>query len=492
MSLFLKIFLSFWLAQLIIVGTLFGWTWATQQGPSEQHMRRVVLRALRFRADAAANTYDLKGAEGLRKMWREPRRRGWDKNDNDKDDDDLSPPRPSLFHMQPDSDPKNPQWKLLAGPQLPPNVNVILQRAHTEPPGVWVAANGVYWGAHEVSTPSGGTYILVDQLRRRWFNYGPWNEFLRFSWDNVFRLLVVLGTTGIVCYALARHFAAPASRLRFATQKFASGDLAARVGTKGGRDELNQLGQDFDRMAERIENLVRSERRLLADISHELRSPLARLNVALDLAESEPIADSTANHLVRIRREGERLNDLIGQLLTLTRLENLLESGESNLDLQPVDLASLTEEVAEDAEFEAQQQNRHVSWKVPALGSRRIAGDAELLRRALENVVRNAVKYTAEATTVEINLEYDEAESMARWRIRDHGTGVPQEALNQLFRPFYRVADARDRKSGGVGLGLAIAERSVRLHGGKLFAENVPTGGFLVTISLPVIKGEAA
>jgi two-component system sensor histidine kinase CpxA len=485
MSLFLKIFLSFWLAQLIIVGTLFGWTWATQQGPSEQHMRRVVLRALRFRADAAATTYDLKGEDGLRKLWRDSRRR-----DRDDDDNDLNLPRPSLFRMRPGSDPKNPEWQLLAGPELPPNVQIILQRAHTEPPGVWVAANGVYWGAHEVSTPSGGTYVLVDQLRRRWFNYGPWNEFLRFSWDNVIRLFVVLGTTGIVCYALARHFAAPASRLRFATQKFASGDLAARVGppSRGGRDELSQLGQDFDRMAERIENLVRSERRLLADISHELRSPLARLNVALDLAESEPIAGSTANHLGRIRREGERLNDLVGQLLTLTRLENLLERGESNLVLQPVDLATLTEEVAEDAQFEAQQQNRSVKWSVPPLGTRRIAGDAELLHRALENVVRNAVKYTAENTTVEINLEYDAAESIARWRIRDHGSGVPQEALDQLFRPFYRVADARDRKSGGVGLGLAIADRSIRLHGGKLFAENAPEGGLLVTISLPVVK----
>jgi two-component system sensor histidine kinase CpxA len=262
------------------------------------------------------------------------------------------------------------------------------------------------------------------------------------------------------------------------------------------RDELASLAADFDVMAEKIQSLVDSQRRLLGDISHELRSPLARLNVALELARQRSGAEATSA-LERIQREAEILNEMIGQLLALTRLE----SGTDEILKTQFDLASLVRDVAGDADFEARSRERSV--KCEANESCRVVGNEQLLRRAVENVVRNAVQYTAVGTEVEVKLECvaaeeesDEKTSSSKHKVqsskhgavitvRDHGAGVPESALGKIFRPFYRVDDARDREAGGVGLGLAIAERAVRLHGGTVVASNAADGGLVVTINLP-------
>ncbi len=294
-------------------------------------------------------------------------------------------------------------------------------------------------------------------------------------------LIVAALVSGLVCFLLARYLAAPIGRLRLAVESYAAGDLDQRVGPSLGRrkDEIADLAGAFDRMAERLQELMTSQKQLLSDASHELRSPLARLQVALGLARQRA-GGRVDVELDRIEREADRLNDLIGQLLSLARLE----SGVDPAEREPVDLVELLETVAADADFEARARNRRVGIEkaVPATTH----ASASLLHSALENVVRNAVKYTEEGTTVTLSVDRDPDRS--GWlviKVRDRGPGVPAEVLPRLFEPFVRVGDARDRASGGYGLGLAIAERAVRLHGGRMSARNEPAGGLTVTISLP-------
>lgn len=280
-----------------------------------------------------------------------------------------------------------------------------------------------------------------------------------------------------------RYATMPLRRLRNVTQQLAGGDLSARVGEglvhrKG---EVADLGRDVDRMAERIESLVGAHQRLIRDVSHELRSPLARLNVALELARQSAGPGHSAP-FDRIERESDRLNELIGQLLMLTRLES--ESGSVKRD--ELDITALVAEIAKDADFEAKNNNRQVI----ASASERIMlnGNSELLRQAIENLVRNAVRYTEQETSVEISLKRKTANGRcwAHIEVRDHGPGVPESALFDIFRPFYRVNDARERQSGGTGVGLAISDRAVRLHGGSLRAFNAPGGGLVMEIELPL------
>ena len=240
-------------------------------------------------------------------------------------------------------------------------------------------------------------------------------------------------------------------------------------------------------MAGRIETLVKAQSRLLNDISHELRSPLARLNVALGLARQRSGPESAAM-LERIELEASRLNELIGRLLTLARLED----GEQRVPPMPVPLNDVVLNVAEDAEFEAQARHCHVRSEIPA-GSWAVRGDASLLHSAIENVVRNAIRYTHEGTTVAITLEKVENVKgrEAVVRVTDCGDGVPADALEKLFQPFYRLDDARGRQTGGVGLGLAITERAVRFHGGRVAATNRAEGGLMVEIHLPLMPDEA-
>ena len=297
-------------------------------------------------------------------------------------------------------------------------------------------------------------------------------------------IFIAILSSGLVCSLLARYLTSPVVRLRAATQKLAAGDLTARAGVPrpGRHDELAELVRDFDTMADRLEKSVKAQARLLNDISHELRSPLARLNVALGLSRqrSGPEAQSS---LERIELEANRLNELIGRLLTIARLE----SGDQTMQKVPIDLQELIREIAQDAEFEAQSRKCHVD--VTKVDDCMVMGDPALLRSAIENVVRNAIHYTREGTDVQIRLECRQGTTgtEAVIKISDSGPGVPEEALDKLFRPFYRIDDARGRQTGGVGLGLAITERAVRLHGGTIQASNRNEGGLMIEIRLPAL-----
>src|ERR1700722_6598890 len=300
-------------------------------------------------------------------------------------------------------------------------------------------------------------------------------------------LIIGVITSGLVCYLLAWYLTKPIIRLRAATRQLAAGDLTARSGSPAGkrRDEVAGLVRDFDAMAERLEMLVKAQSRLLNDISHELRSPLARLNVALGLARQRAGVES-ADMLDRIELEASRLNELIGRILTLARLED----GEQDVPQTPVPLDEIVTNVAEDAEFEAQARHCHVHTAIPE-GDWAVRGNASLLHSAVENVVRNGIRYTQEGSSVEIELAREKSAGGAEavLRVSDSGPGVPEDALGKLFQPFYRLDDARGGLAGGVGLGLAITERAVRFHGGKVSASNRAEGGLMVEIRLPLIAG---
>ncbi|HMF91784.1 MAG TPA: ATP-binding protein [Candidatus Angelobacter sp.] len=324
------------------------------------------------------------------------------------------------------------------------------------------------WGRPVIS-PSGRRYIFVVRFRQP---TGP-PGFL-----TPVRIGVSILIAGLVCYLLGLYLTLPLKKLQSTVKAFAGGNLDVRVGPEIGHrhDELADLGREFDEMAERIAALISSQKRLLADISHELRSPLARLTVALELARKNTNGKGFVA-LDRIEQESERVNKLVGQLLALTRLE----SGAERVPPETVVFEELVQQVVDDASFEARPLHKEV--RAIGLEQCRVRGSAELLRSAVENVVRNGIRYTAEGTAVEVTLRWHMETAVLT--VRDRGPGVPEAELQHIFEPFYRVSEARERTSGGVGLGLSIAERTVKLHGGTIRAENV-LGGLLVTIELPL------
>ncbi len=293
-------------------------------------------------------------------------------------------------------------------------------------------------------------------------------------------LLVAALAGGLVCLLLARYLAAPIERLRRATLAYAAGDFSQRVGPTLGvrRDEIVDLAYALDHMAERLDGLLRSQKELLRDVSHELRSPLARVQAALGLARQHS-AGAVAGELDRIEHEAERLGELIGQILSLSRLE----SGAGLSVREPVVLNELLREVADDAALEAQARGCKVQVFASIAAS--VEGDPTLLHSAVENVLRNAVRHTRPGTEVTVVLAADPGGGYSI-DVEDRGAGVPEEMLPRIFEPFVRVGEARDRASGGYGLGLAIARRAVQAHRGQIRAANRPGGGLAITIRLPV------
>jgi two-component system OmpR family sensor kinase len=330
--------------------------------------------------------------------------------------------------------------------------------------------------AREVSAPSGERYLLFAAASTEPRRYGrragapqPW-------------VLIVMGAVaGLAASALlAWYFARPIRSLRWAFRAAAEGRLDTRVRPlmKGRRDEIADLGEDFDLMAGQLQKLVAAQRRLLHDVSHELRSPLARLQAAIGLVRQDP--SRLEGSLERIEREVTRLDTLVGEVLTLARLEGGTASGA----LETLDLADLVASVASDARFEAEASGRRLE-----LGSAdrvSVRGRAELLHRAVENVIRNAVKYTAEGTAVQVELATLASPPRALLTVRDQGPGVPAGELERIFEPFYRASG--DPGAKGFGLGLAIAQAAVLSHHGSIRAGNADGGGLRVEIELALAE----
>lgn len=302
----------------------------------------------------------------------------------------------------------------------------------------------------------------------------PWVFSLRFG--------IALLVSGFVCFWLAWYLARPVKRLREASRRLSEGELDVRVAASIGRrrDEIADLGRDFDSMAEHLQVLISAQNQLLSDVSHELRSPLARLQVALGLARKKAGAQ-VAPELDRIEREAERLNELVSQVLTLARLET--EGINAKEDY--VDIAVLLDEIAQDAKFESIGRNRQI--RVSCESSPTLVANTELLHRALENIIRNAMHYTADDTQVEVSLRDDPVHNgWLNILVCDRGPGVRENQLPTLFEPFVRISESRNRKSGGYGLGLAIAKRAIQLHGGEITAKNLSGEGLCISILLPV------
>jgi len=338
-------------------------------------------------------------------------------------------------------------------------------------------------GALVLVAPGGSTYhVVIGPVHDRPRLFGE----LELPGVPLTLLAIALVVSGAVCYVLARYLAAPVDRLRLATRRLAAGDLNVRVlpALKGRQNDLGLLAADLDTMAERLRLLLEAKQQLLRDVSHELRSPLARLQLALSLARREEGA--VERNLERIECEAARLEALIARTLKLVSLERPVHA----LERSSVDVGELLRAIVADVAIEADAQGCLV--QVRAQGPAPVWGDPELLRSAFENVIRNAVRYSPADAVVGIAADRVAGEGqqggLVEVVIRAQGCGVPEQELGRIFEPFYRVDAARGHgRAGGEGLGLAIASRAVALHGGHIAARNAEGGGLSVTITLPAM-----
>lgn len=446
MSLFLKIFLWFWLAMAMVVGAVFLVSWSTQNEPIRRQWQTAVAESTQIQTQNATQIYENEGEKGLDVFLQRL-----------ENSDRVVTTGFFLGDRQ------------ISGGELPGNIEELVKTTLESDKVEYNVTETETLFAEKVLLKNGQPAVFAIQWERPRFPQTDWKI-------RILQILAAIFTTGLVCYGLAQYLVAPIVKLQLATKNLADGELQTRIEIKR-RDELGRLAQDFNQMAKRIESLVFSQKTLNRDISHELRTPLARLGVALELARKKSNGEANP-HLERIERESYRLNEMISQILTLSKLE----TGLGNFQASRVNLSKIVKEVVEDANFETSNENKQV--EILENQEAYVEGNEGLLQSAIENIVRNAVKYTPENSVVKVTLTKENG--TAKISVRDFGNGVEENKLKDLFRPFYRVDEARERKSGGVGLGLAITERAVTAHGGKVWAENAADGGLIVKINLPI------
>jgi two-component system sensor histidine kinase CpxA len=475
-SLFVRIFVLFWIAMALIVGGSIAVTFtvAAREYESRELQRRPAAIAIQ------ASEVLGKGGVAALKKWLSA-------NEHSIADRDLyiigpdgrdilgrrlsesAARRLEFFNREsmsePDSEPSSSPSLSLSPPPLPPPLppprNFRPQRA-----------------APQIVAPDGSTYTVL-LVPRRPSIFGA----LSLPGISLMILCIALSVSAFASWWLAQHLSAPIRRIQEGARALASENLDARggaslrvsAGFEDRKDELAVLARDFDAMADGLIANRAAVTRLLRDISHELRSPLARMRLAVGLAR-RPTADSE-RQLDRLEREIERLDDLISQVLKLARLNGT----DAPIEREPVDMDEMIEEIVHDANFEGAAKGCKVS--VEGSAGRTVNGNRELLRSAIENVLRNAVRYSPPGAPVEVAVERGDAGLAVS--IRDRGPGVPAADLERIFEPFFRVAESRDRDSGGEGIGLAITSQVMRAHGGSATAGNRPAGGLEVRLGLP-------
>jgi two-component system sensor histidine kinase CpxA len=365
----------------------------------------------------------------------------------------------------------DPEGRDIVGRGVPPGAEKVLAKARAT--GETQFHIGLLWTGAAVDGRPDGNYILVAKVIIPYrFLLGGMLEMTVLQW-----ILPALAGA-LLCLFLARHLASPIRTLQSVAGRIADGDFSVRASPAMGsrKDELADLARDFDKMADRIQSLLRKQLELLGDISHELRSPLTRLGVSLEL-----VRRGKTDAVERMQADLDRLDILIGQILTLTRLQT---RGDPKTET-PVNLRSILESVAEDARFEVEEAGKSVV--ISRAEDCWLKGDPALLRSCIENVVRNAVHYTMPHTEVALSLDVvRNGSDSARILVADHGAGVPPDALAHIFEPFYRVTEAHEHQTGGSGLGLSIAQRIAIVHGGNIRARNRAGGGLEIEILLPV------
>jgi two-component system OmpR family sensor kinase len=442
-SIFLRIFLLFLLAMTLIVGSSIATTFTIASRDNES------LDALR-RPSAAIQASEVLGRGGLAelKTWLEANRK-------------LLGDR-ELFVLGSDG-------QDILGRRLPERDRRRLDSLSRDPlPGNFRPSRA----APQIIAPDGSVYTVLQAARHR-------NIFGALSLPPI--SLTILGialvVSALTSWWLADHLTSPIRRIQAGARALASENLDVRVsaGLEDRKDELAVLARDFDAMADQLRANRGATTQLLRDISHELRSPLARMRVALGLARQPP-ADCS-RQLDRLERELERLDAMISQVLKLARLHGT----DAMLAREPFELDEVIEEVVRDANFEGAVKNCRVN--LLGASNEAVLGNRELLRSAIENVLRNAVRYSPEDAAVDVLVA--RAASGLEIRIRDRGPGVPPADLDRIFEPFYRVAESRDRDSGGEGIGLAITAQVMKAHGGLGSAANAHGGGLEVLLSLP-------
>lgn len=361
------------------------------------------------------------------------------------------------------------------GAAILPNVGAALQaslitgRSTFRLGKVWTAASPIRYQQRR--------YVFVVEAYPL-HGFIPWDG--TFVFPFLLRFTIALFVASGFCLLLARHIVAPVRALQVAALRLAAGDLNMRVmpAIAPRDDELADTARAFDQMADRVQLLIQKRQELLADISHELRSPLTRLSVSLELMRR-----GEHDVLEKMQLDLDRMNTMISHVLLLTRLDMQLSQPAMNR----VEIRQLLEAIAQEAEFEVQDNGTTVSLRVDKHCY--VLGDANLLRSCLENIVRNAVRYTRPGSSVDISAEVIEryaGSTRCQIVVMDYGPGVPEHALPLLFDPFYRVSESRDRQEGGSGLGLSISQRVVTLHQGTITAENRSDGtGLVIRIDLP-------
>jgi two-component system sensor histidine kinase CpxA len=304
---------------------------------------------------------------------------------------------------------------------------------------------------------------------------------IRHEYPGIFIIFMTSLSLGL-CYLFVRGLLNPIAQLRYASKRMATGEMGVRVGNASRRlDEIGQLGRDFNYMSEQVENLLTSQKRLLADISHELRSPLTRLQLSIGIALQQDESDMSANMLAaleRIEKEALQIENMIAQVLLLSRLDN----NQPIQNLQTISLEQFMTPIITDAQFEAEQKKKELSYQADENIS--LHADPLLLSSAIENILRNAIHYSNHF--IEVNVSVQDKHIV--WVIEDDGNGIEESQLHRIFEAFYRESTARDRHSGGVGLGLAIAHHAIGKHQGFIQAKNKPEGGLLVKISIPFVR----
>lgn len=450
-SLYWKIFVSFWLATILIIFTI---AWVTSQiaQKSSQPAREEMF--MDSYANAAVATYE-SGQQSALLKWL----------------DQIGLSRHMTLYLLTST------GEIIGAQKPPENVKKISENLIKDQlPSDGIFKSGKLIVSHEIMSTSGKYYRLAAVSEK------PISYFVQIPWAGLtIRLTLATFISGLICYLLSIYLTQPLRSLGMAAKSIAKGKLNTRVGHFRGhsKDEIAELSNEFDRMAEQLEALVHSKERLIQDISHELRSPLTRLKIAIELGKKKTkhLADS---EFTRMETEISRLNDLIGEILDYARLEK----STAELQLSQTNIADLLSDIINDANYEF--GNNSVRIQPGIISSCQLVIDQRLIHRAVENIVRNASHYSPPNEKVIISSSYNEDEDQLCIDIIDKGPGVPEDQLEKIFNPFYRVDTSRTKKTGGYGLGLAIAAQAVALHKGEIIAKNREEGGLMIRIKLPV------